>query len=984
MHSKHGVLPALFFVLLAGPAFAQGRGVTGSVRDSVTGAPIEAARVAVQGTAILVSTTAAGLFTLTGVPSGEVRLLVRAVGYRRREVPLDAGASTVSIGLERDVFKMEEIVVTGQATGVERRNLANAVATVGSEDLGNHPTASLEQQLQGKVAGAEITTNGGAPGGGVQVRLRGVTSVNATAEPLYIVDGVVMSDVAIPSNANAITGAAGGANPAITQDGQVNRIADLNPAEIESIEILKGASAAAIYGGRASNGVVIIRTKRGLPGTTRVEFMQRFGFASLRREIGSRRFADAAAVDASGAFPAGTGAKYCGSGACPFFNHEEELGGQKKLAEETTANISGGTDRTRYYASGTVSNEPGIIANTAFKRQSIRLNLDHRFGDALSMAVTTNVLHTQADRGITNNDNNGVSYYYVLTGTPSFVDLRQNPDGTFPSNPFQTSNPLQTAALLQNKEDVWRFLASNRLQWTALNRGHHSLRLIGIGGLDYFIQKNFIFSPPDLQFEPNDGLPGTSLLSNSDNLNLNLDGQAVHIYTGRGFTATTSAGAQYARRGLDINRIESRNLIAGQENVSAGTAVRVRENRTLIKNLGFYAQEEVILMHERLAVTGGIRADQSSLDADASKLFYYPKAAISYRLVSQPKGGIDELKLRAAYGQTGNEPLYGQRFTPLNSTLNLGGIAGTVVLGTTGGTDIHPERNQEVEVGFDGEFLTNRLSVEASYFQKNVSDLLLTRNLPPSSGFAQEIFNGGKLRVRGVEVAGSVVPWQTKTATWFVRTTFSKNHSKITELPVPPFQTGGFGTSLGVFQIEEGKSATQIVGTHLLADGTPAPTDTVLGDANPEFRMSLTNDLTVRGFNLHVLLDWQEGGNVINLTRLLQDAFGNAPDGAAGDTRIGTWAKGAAATYVESASFIKFREIALSWDLPKRISNSLFRGVHSARVSLSARNLIWLHTPYTGFDPEVSNFGNQPIARNIDVTPYPPSRTFYFSISLGM
>ncbi len=984
MRTKCWVLVPLAVGLLAGPAFAQGRTVTGTVRDSVTGGPIEAARVAVQGTSILVSTGATGQFTLTGVASGEVTLLVRAVGYRRREVRLGAGASSVNVGLEKDVFKMEEIVVTGQATGIERRNLANAVATVGSEDLGTHPTASLEQQLQGKVAGAEITTNGGAPGGGVQVRLRGVTSVNATAEPLYVVDGVIMSDVAIPSNANALTGAAGGANPSLTQDGQVNRIADLNPAEIESIEILKGASAAAIYGGRASNGVVIIRTKRGLPGTTRVEIQQRFGFASLRREIGARRFADAAAVDASGAFAPGTGAKYCGSGACPFFNHEEELAGQKKLAEETTANISGGTDRTRYYASGTYSNEPGIITNTGFKRQSIRLNLDQRFGDRLSMAVTTNVLHTRADRGVTNNDNNGVSYYYMLTGTPSFVDLRQNADGTFPKNPFQASNPLQTANRLQNKEDVWRFVASNRMQWTPLNAGRSSLRLIAIGGLDYFIQKNTIFSPPDLQFEPQDGLPGTSLLSNSDNLNLNLDGQAVHTYTGAGYTATTSAGVQYARRSLDINRIESRNLIAGQENVSAGTAVRVRENRTLVKNLGFFAQEEILLMHERLAVTGGIRADQSSLDADARKLFYYPKAAVSYRLVSAPRGMIDELKIRGAFGQTGNEPLYGQRFTPLNSTLNLGGIAGTVVLGTTGGTDIHPERNQEVEVGFDGQLLKNRVSVEASYFQKNVSDLLLTRNLPPSSGFAQEIFNGGKLRVRGVEVAGSVVPWQTKSATWFVRTTFSKNHSKITELPVPTFQTGGFGTSLGVFQIEQGKSATQIVGTHLLANGTPAPSDTVLGDANPEFRMSLANDLSYKAFNLHVLIDWQQGGNVINLTRLLQDAFGNAPDGAAGDTRIGTWAKGAASTYIESASFMKFREIALSWDLPKRLANTMFSGVRSARLSLSARNLIWLHTPYTGFDPEVSNFGNQPIARNIDVTPYPPSRTFYFSINLGM
>jgi TonB-linked SusC/RagA family outer membrane protein len=983
MRSMPTTLAALLMGVLPLPALAQGRTISGTVLDSVTRSPIEVARVGLAGSPSAVSTGAGGQFILTGVPAGDVILTVRAVGYIRREVPVGAGTSTVSVSLSRDVFRMEEIVVTGQATGVARRNLANAIATVGAEDIDVHPTASLEQQLQGKVAGAEISTNGGAPGGGVQVRLRGVTSVNATAEPLYIVDGIIVSDVAIPSNANAITGAAGGSNPALTQDGQVNRIADLNPNEIESIEILKGASAAAIYGGRAANGVVIIKTKRGAPGSERISITQRFGFSSLMRKIGARRFATAADVDA--VFGAGKGATYCPGGTCPYYDHEEELGGQKKLAAETSANITGGTQNTRYYASGTVENTPGIITNTAFRRHSIRLNLDQFVSSKLNLQINTNVIHTRADRGITNNDNNGVSYYYILTGTPTFVDLRVKPDGIFPNNPFQASNPLQTAALVSNKEDVWRFIASNRIQWTPFTSERSSLRFAAVGGLDYFIQKNTIFSPPSLQFEPQDGLPGTSLLSNSDNLNLNLDGSAIHTYSGHGFTATTSAGIQYARRSLDINRIESRNLIAGQENVSAGTAVRVRENRSLIKDFGFYAQEEVILMDERLALTAGIRADQSSLDADPNKLFYYPKAAVSFRFPGSPSGFVNEFKIRAAFGQTGNEPLYGQRFTPLNSTLNLGGIPGLVVLGTTGGADLTPERNQEIETGFDGQFLRNRLSVEASVFQKNVSNLLLTRNLPPSSGFGVEVFNGGKLRVRGMEVAASIIPVQTRELTWFSRITFSKNLSRITELPVPPFETGGFGTSLGAFKIEEGKSATQIIGNYIDATtGQKAAQPKVVGDANPSFRMAFGQDVTWKSWSLHALADWQQGGNVVNLTRLLQDAFSNAPDGAAGDTRIGAWATGESSTYIEPATFIKMREIALGWDMPKRVVRSLWSAVQTARLQVSARNLFWLHTPYHGFDPEVSNFGNQPIARNIDVTPYPPSRTFYFTINLGL
>jgi TonB-linked SusC/RagA family outer membrane protein len=964
-------------LLFSIPAVTQAqRTITGTVRDSVSGAPLVSARVSVQGTALLSSTNETGQFTLRDAPAGDVTVLVRAIGYRRREIPLGATVNTLSVALERDVFRMEEIVITGQATGMERRNLPNAVAVVGAEELATHPTASLEQQLQGKVAGADIQSNSGAPGGGLQVRLRGVTSVNATAEPLYVVDGVVMSDIAIASNQNAITGAAGGSSPSLNQDNQVNRIADLNPAEIESIEILKGASAAAIYGGRASNGVVIIRTKRGRLGDPRFTLSQRFGFSSLFRKYGSRRFADAAEVDAQYPDRPGIGAAYCGTGACPYFDHEEELGGSNGLSFQTIGSISGGTEATRYYASGTVENTPGVIPRTGFQRQSARLNLDQRFSDKVNVSANMNVIHTLAQRGITNNDNSGVSYYYVLTGTPSFVDLRRQPDGLFPVNPFYSSNPLETNERVENRESVWRALGSARIQFDPVRTERSNLQVTVLGGLDYFVQKNNIFSPPDVQFEDDDGQPGTSLLGNSDNINANIDGNIVYGYTGESLSARTSFGVQYTRREVDINRTEARDLIAGQPNVSAGTSVRVRETRNLIRNLGFFVQEEVLLLDDRLQLTAGVRADQSSLSADASKLFYYPKAAVSYRIERTGLGWLDELKLRAAFGQTGNEPLYGQKFTPLNSTLNLGGIAGTIVGGTVGSPDLHAEREQEIEVGFDGVFFDSRLSVEASFFQKNVSDLLLTRNLAPSLGFAQEIFNAGKLRTRGVEVGATIIPVQSSTATWLFRTTFSKNDSKITELPVPPFQTGGFGVSLGVFQIEEGKSATQIVG---LGGGS----ERVVGDANPDFRMAFTNSLTWKGWNFHALLDWQQGGSVVNLTRLLYDANGNSPDVEAAGERISTWAGGETSVYVERATFAKLREVAITYEVPTRVVQSLWGQVRTATVAVSARNLVWFATPYSGYDPEVSNFGNQPIARNIEVTPYPASRSFYFTINLG-
>jgi TonB-linked SusC/RagA family outer membrane protein len=987
MRFKGGILAALLLGLGAGTAAAQGRTISGRVTDSISGGPVEGARIGVLGALTAVSSNATGQFTLNA-PAGDVTIVVRAVAYRRREIRVGAGTSTVDVSLGRDVFKIEEIVVTGQATAVERRNLPNAVATVGADDIAAVPqtTASIEQVLQGKVAGVDIQSNSGAPGGGLQVRLRGVTSVNADAQPLYVVDGVIMADVAIPSNQNAVTAAAGGSNPALTQDGQVNRIADLNPGDIETIEILKGASAAAIYGGRASNGVVIITTKRGRPGATQVSLSQRFGAFVQSKKLGSRRFNNITDVDTT--YSDGVGAANgCTANSCPFFDHEEELAGRKKLSTQSALTISGGTDNTRFLVSGLVQNDEGIIENSGFQRQSVRLNLDQRLGDRLQANLRTNVLHTRAQRGLTNNDNTGTSYYVALAFTPSFADLRRQPDGTFARNAFNASNPLQTAALSQNDEDVWRFIVGSDVTWNIKTGEKHSLRAIMSGGADFFIQKNPLFFPPELQFEPQDGLAGTSLLSNSSNLNLNLGTNLVHTYNGSGFSATTSAGVQYARRDLDISRTISRGLIAGQQNVNSGTNVQVNQARQLIANMGGFLQEEVLLMDRKLLFTAGIRGDRSSLNANSHKYHLYPKAAASYILAREGAGFFNELKLRGAYGESGNEPLYGQKFTPLTATNNIGGIPGLTVGATTGSATLKPERQREIEVGADGQLLGSRLSFEATVYQKSISDLLLTRTLAPSSGLISEIFNGGKMRVRGVELGVGIAPVQSRSLSWYFRTNFSKNHSKITELPVPAFETGGFGTSLGAFRIDLGASATQIVGNDTLPDGR----DTVraIGDANPEFRMSFINDITWKSLTFHVLADWQQGSEILNLTRLLYDFGGVTEDYAdpvpgstltVGQTRLSGFGT-VASNYVESATFLKLREVSVSYEMPSSFVRSIWGAFSGGRLTLSGRNL-FTATPYSGLDPEVSNFGNQAIARNIDVTPFPPSRSFFFTIDL--
>lgn len=974
-------------VLLASPLGAQVRPISGTVADSVSGSAIGDARVSVRGTSLVTSTAADGRFTVARAPVGEVILAVRRIGYKPTDVRVPAGQTDVRVALERDRLQLAEVVITGQATAVARQNLANAVSTVSAEDVSRVSSQSVEHALQGKVVGATIQTNSGAPGGGVQVKLRGVTSINAASEPLYVVDGVVLSNVAIPSNQNAVTRAAGGSNPSLTQDAQVNRIADINPADIENIEVLKGASASAIYGSRASNGVIIITTRRGRTGAPRLNLTQRFGFYKLSNTLGSRTFAtEAEAVSAFGA----AAAEHFTPGVT--FDQERELAGRTPLSTETIADISGGDDNTRYFVSGLWQDDAGVIANTGFVKQSLRANLDQDLGSRLNLSLQTNIIRSLAQRGLTNNDNTSVSFWMVFPFTPSFVDLRRREDGTFPVNPFVASNPLQTAALMKNDETVWRSIVGGRLTYEAIRSPRYTLRLLATGGVDQFNQENSLLFPPDLQFEPtDDGEPGTALLSKSDNLNLNAAVSAVLVYAPEGgsFTATTSAGASTGSRDLNTVRTVARNLGGGLDIVSAGTNVQVTEQRQRIEDVGFYAQEEVLLFAERLLLTAGVNADRSSANGDTDKYSVYPKFSGSYR-VTPPFQMIDALKIRAAYGESGNQPLYGQKFSPLTVTQNINSLPGLVVQGTVGSADLRPERQREIEGGLDLILWRERATLEVTGFRKSVSDLLLQRSLAPSSGFATHIFNGGRLRTTGMEVGLGIVPVQRPDLEWLFRATYASTRSKIVDLPVPTFAAGGFGTALGSFRIEEGASPTQIVGNDSLPDGSRVVRK--IGDANPDFTMSFSNALTYGRFRLFGLLDWQSGGSIINLTKFLYDLGGNTADYADPITVGGTQTTQGAhrlavfgkqtAVYVEDASFVKLRELTLGYDVPASMLGWLGGRVRSAQITLSGRNLLTF-TDYTGLDPEVSNFGNQQIARNIDVAPFPPSRSFWLSATMG-
>jgi len=563
----HRIVLVCVGLVFGGTLAAQQRAIAGKVTGSLDGKAIAGASVAVVGTARLAATNGSGEYTVLA-PAGPVTLSVRAVGYKRKVLNVSGEQTTADVVLEADIFNLDAIVVTGQATGVEQRNLANAVTTVRAEDLNRAPTGTLEGALQGKIPGALIQENSGAPGGGVQINLRGVSTINASVDPLIVVDGIIISNDAIGNNLNAITAAAAGGN-ASNQDNPVNRIADLNPADIDKIEVLKGASAASIYGAQAANGVIIISTRRGQAGAPQFRMTQRLGESHVIHVLKSRVFRDSVEADSVYGTKAQT---YCRP-TCPYFDNISPLWDRHPLSSETDLSVSGGSDQTRYFVSGLVKRDGGIAPGTGYDKQAARVNLDQQLGSRWTLNFQTQAIHSLSHRGISNNDNSGTSPYLVFPLTPSFVDLR--PTGSrisdYPVNPFERSNPLQTYAFLRNDEDVWRILATATLGWQPVATDRQTLRFTFTGGLDNFTQRNDIFSPPELQFEPNDGQPGTVVLGKTQNTNVNALGNAVYTLTpaSRAYRATTSLGVQYFDKSLNFTNLVGRNLPPGQINLRA-------------------------------------------------------------------------------------------------------------------------------------------------------------------------------------------------------------------------------------------------------------------------------------------------------------------------------------------------------------------------------------------------------------------------------
>ncbi len=1009
-----------FLIGLVGTVAAQTQTLTGKVTDA-NGTPLPGVSVLVRGTNQGATTDAEGTYRVSAPANSKVGFSY--IGFLSQEVAV-GNQTAVNVTLQEDTRQLEEVVVSGLATTVKRSNLANAVTRLDSKDLtGSTSPVTTDGVLQGKIAGANIVANSSVPGGGFNLQFRGVSTLGASAsQPLFIVDGVYIDNGQYSNGRSAANKAAAG-SAASSQDNNANRLADLNPDDIESVEVLKGSSAAAIYGTRANAGVVIINTKRGKGGKTTVSFGQDIGFSKALSYFGGSDWTEQKLTDyfSNTTNPNGTpnpagiaqlnaeiaklqAAKANGT----YTDWERVVYGGTGAIRNTRLGVTGGNERTKFYVNGSISDETGIIKNTGFQRYSIRANIDHKLTNWLDFGISSNYIVSNNDRGWTGNDNSYVNYGYSLPYTRPYVNLYPDAQGRYPNNQNGVGeNPLAIRDRATNNQKNNRVLQGFTVNARALNTAKSSLTFRVNGGLDYQNGFALIYLPDDLQSQQAEPNPGFAQDTRTEVFNSNI--QVSGIFTqaaldGR-LNLTTSVGAVRLYKYLRSNYVRGQGLPAGVSNPSRGRVEDGFSDFQRNTDVGVFAQQDANF-EDKIIGSVGIRFDKSTLNSDFDKFYAFPRASLAVNAAkfgSWAGNTFSQLKFRVAYGQTAGLPTFGTTYSQLQVEA-VGGLGGLVPSTTLGNAAIGPERATELEYGLDFGLFNGRVSGEFTIYNKKVFDLIQPLTTAPTTGVTSTQINAADLTNRGVELSLGADVIRSSNFNWFVQPIFWFNRSKITRLAIPERLTGGFGATFGQWRVKEGFSPTQIVGQPRTLPATDpgfATSWTTYGDAQPRYELSLNNRITfLKNFEFSALLNYRHRFTVVSLTRLLWDEGGNTSDwsetddaGNDGTTPNGVYRQGANGLQENGDpkpgvnpniySFLKLREVSLYYRLPAAVTKSAFRNVVSSiRVGVSGNNVLrW--TDYTaGYDPENSNFGSLALGGGVDLGSTPAVRRMMFHIAV--
>ncbi|MBR9989847.1 MAG: TonB-dependent receptor [Gemmatimonadetes bacterium] len=956
----------LGFLLCAGPLAAQqSYTITGRVLTAGSGTAIQGAQVSLRGTGVGSLTNNGGAYsfvvnTRPGEYTVEVEFIGRETVTRTVQLGSEAVVRVPDIEMRERALALDAVIVTGTAAPTARRAIGNAVSTVGSRELASTPATTIDQALQGRVSGAVITSNTGTPGGGVSVRLRGTSSITGGAEPLYIIDGVI-----IDNNADQQLNLGYRSNSS-------NRLADLDPNDIERIEILKGAAAAALYGSRANNGVVQIFTRRGRTGEPEITVSSRFGRSSLERRID---FA-LTPVNLDGT-------------AVQRFDPQDIIFRNGSQMEHHVS-LSGGGGDTRYYVSGGFTDETGIMIGAGHDKLNVRMNVDQGLGN-FQLSAGANYIRSNTDLVINGEQGSG-GLLTAIVFSPTTVDLTaRNPEtGQLLNTAFVFPNPLEVVDLWDIGQNVNRFIGSLQGRWAPINRVNLEYRL----GYDNYQMETFQFIPRGTATAPLGS--STSLNRYSTLLNNDLLG-SVQWAVGDGVDLTTSAG-------MNHTYLWAQNLNATATDLGPvtqlvrGAIMTATQGRVETATLGFFGQQQVAWA-DRVFLTGALRMDASSTFGADERWQMYPKVSGSWVLSEEPfmtdlRGDwLTQLRLRGALGYAGNQPPLGSaysRFSRYATTISVDRI-GLVPLAQSGNPDLKPERQREYEIGFDMSTFDDRAALAFTYYNQYTKDLLLSRPFAPSTGVGSVLDNVGELSNKGIELQLNTVNFRGDRFGWNSTLIYSRNKNLIEKLEGDPYFVG-YGN-----RIEEGQPIGMLYMTgfrrdeatgEILSDeiGPLASTSRVIvGNPWPEWTGSLSNEMTFgSNWSASFMLDGQFGHELWNQTQRIQDIFGAGPlydqllrgeiTPAERTRHQSIWEN-----YVEDASFVKLRQLALRYSTSADWLSNI--GAGSMQIEVLGRNLkTW--TDYSGYDPEINMFGLSTVERGVDFAVYPNARIYTLGVRL--
>ncbi|GAB3533953.1 SusC/RagA family TonB-linked outer membrane protein [Pontibacter brevis] len=1020
-------------------ALAQGSIVTGRVTGAAEGTGLPGVSVIVKGTTTGTATDAEGNYQIR-VPDNNAVLVFRFLGYETKEVPV-GNQSVVNVTLGTDTKQLTEVVVTALGITREKKALGYASQEVNAEELTQHRQPNVLNAMQGKVAGAVISSTGGAPGQGTNIQIRGINSIdpNRPNQPLFVIDGILMDNTTSTFGQGA------------ELRGMSNRLADLNPDDIQSINVLRGGAATALYGLRGANGVVVITTKMGSQGTLRVNLTSTAGIEEVNKfpdvqdtyTQGYLGVYDPESFWPSWGPTVAEARQIDPTHPAELYNHFRDAY-EKGSQFRNTLSFSGGTEAVTFLSSISHFRHEGVLPFTDYENVSARLNADIKVSDKFRTGANFNYINSGGNRYNADRFNESLSYWSPRWDVTDF----RKPDGTM--NTYLNNNPIYGAATNQMEDDVNRFIGGLSFGYKPLNWLDLSYRI----GLDTYNDDRTATAPgprgfaDERVYEDN----GQGFINEYTTKFRAINSTfiaSLNTSFGENFNATLRLGHELYDRRVKSFGAEGRELaVYDYFNLTNARFLNSRQQFEEYRLMGIFGEASVDYKDFLFLTLTGRNDITSSLERPNNS-FFYPSASLSYVFsehLDLPEF-INQSKFRVSYAQIGKDALpYATSSGYATYTGLPTGYTGYTRSSLLGNESLRPEFTDTYEAGLEMSFLNNRLGFDLTYYYSLSRDQILNIDVANTTGFIRAAVNSGEMRNTGIELVLNATPVATNNFTWDSRLIFSANRNKILSIregleEIAYASQFGYVGSTVTMKLIPGEAYGNIYGSHyqryygpgeepdpLFLDESrpivigengfpvraPLSSQKILGNSQPDWIAGFTNTFTYKSLSLTSLFDARVGHEKYNQMGNFFSAFGIAEytenrnnvivfDGVLADGTPNTkpvWLgqgvgpdgvnygngfyrnvhRGVSENFVEDASWVRLRSLTLNYRLPEQWFNSIF--IRNANVSLTGNNL-WLSTNYSGYDPENSS---TPSGSNVDGFAgftYPAVRSYLFTLNLG-